>query len=284
MKNECREFLQEYVSKHCYGNSGEYDFYTLFKHFSAFEIRCKEDIHPAIDEFFAFLVACNEAIFKSGIKNPPKLMRHSAKVMKTFFAKPMTAGQKNFADIIKTVAPKKEKTSILEVGAGMYPKVAIYMAETFDSVYAIDSQFILSSASLLAMNVNAYQQFFDVNTQIKDYDFIVGRCPCYAIESIVQSCSKQNKPYMIELCDCALPDGAKVKSNKSLGWLEILKGHDANIKVGAGGFVYNIDANSAQIQRTLAMKNSIRKKSDRQVSLTPKLPLLDLSEELKIGI
>ena len=251
MKNECKELLEEYIFSCCKEKGKEYDFYTLFKHFSAYEISREEDILPAIDEFFAFLEKCEQVICKSDIHNPPKLVRYSADGMKRFFSIPLSAGQKKFADLVTTIAPCKDKTGILDVGAGLYPKTALYMARANDNISAMDKKFILSAKSMKAMRINSYQQMFDVNAQIKDYDFIVGRNPCYAIANMVQLCVKENKPYLIELCNCALPKGFRV-SSPSFGWEKILKEYDPHIKIGGDGYAYNIDASERQIKRVLA--------------------------------
>jgi len=266
MKSECKEFLEEYIERHYRENGEEYDFYTLFKHFSAFEISKKEDILPAIDDFFAFLSRCDEAICKSNIHNPLKLVKYSAKVMKRFFAIPLSSQQRSFADLVKSVAPKKEDTILLEVGAGMYPKTAFYLAETYQNVSAIDKQFVLSSTSMKSMNVTAYQQLFDINTQIKEYDFVVGRNPCSAVDSIVKSCVRENKPYLIELCECGLPK-EKRNSSPTFGWEEILKSYDPNIQIGKNGIVYNLDASPRQVEKILNSNGQRKMSIVRKVDL-----------------
>lgn len=262
MKNECREFLQDYISQ-CCQNAGLYDFCTLFKHFSAFEIRCKEDIKPAIDDFFAFLVDCNASLFKSGLSNPPKLIKYSVNAMQFLFLRPISAEQQIFADIVKEIAPKKENTHILEVGAGMYPKAAIYMAETYDHIYAMDKDFMLSKESLKGMNVTSYHQFFDVNTQIEQYDLVVGRCPCKAISSIVENCVQHNKPYFIELCDCVLPRDAEGRKSVR-DWQNILLPIDPSLVFTSSGMVYHLDATSDQVERMFTSKPSLKSQMMRQ--------------------
>ncbi|MBE7074247.1 MAG: hypothetical protein E7379_04080 [Clostridiales bacterium] len=255
MKSECKEFLQDYISRHYYENSEEYDFCALFRQYSAFEIRCRNDIKPAIDEFFAFLKIYNDIIFKNGIKNPPKLIRYSSKALHSLFDKPLSAGQYVFAEVVKKIAPSKRETAILEVGAGMYPKTAIYLAQTMNNISVMEKNLILSNESMKAMNVDAYREVFNDNTQIKDYDFIVGRFPCTAIESIVSSCTKENKPFFIELCSCALPkESGQAKDIKQ--WENILKQYDCKIKFLQERYVHNMDISNGQFQKIRVLHSS----------------------------
>ena len=43
-----------------------------------------------------------------------------------------------------------------------------------------------------------------LESDISDYDIVVGRAPCTAIVPIVTLCKEANKPYIILLCDCDL--------------------------------------------------------------------------------
>lgn len=99
------------------------------------------------------------------------------------------------------------------------------------------------------MNVVGLQQYFDKKTPISDYDIIVGRAPCTAIKPIVESCSNENKPYFLLLCDCALPEAAKTDA-ETLGWEKILPVIDPHIRFH-GRYAFNIDATPEQVKKII---------------------------------
>ncbi|MBO5394714.1 MAG: hypothetical protein J6A28_02280 [Clostridia bacterium] len=238
MRNDCKEFLEDYISKHIYGKNADYDFYTLFKLYSAYEISCPQDITRAVDEFSDFLTSWGGTIFNSNVKDAPRLMKYSAKALHMLLESPLTTHQECFVKIIKDIAPYKKNTKILDVGAGLYPKASIKLANDFNSLTAIDVQFLLSGASMQAMNISSIEQHFDINTQIQEYDFIIGRRPCGAIEDIVKVCTKFQKPYFIELCNCCLPQ-PPFQGDENWGWEDVLPCHDPHITFSYP-YAYNI--------------------------------------------
>lgn len=242
MTNDCRLFLEDYISKHIYGKLRDYDFYKLFKLYSAYEITCPADTTKAVDEFYDFLISFKEIIFKNN-SEPPKLIKYSAKALHALFDTPLTPLQSGFISLVEELAPYGKDTSVLEVGAGMYPKSAIALAKSFKHVTAIDKQFILSFNSMDCMHVNALEQSFDVATQIADYDFIIGRRPCSAIEPMVKLAAKEKKPYFIELCNCALPKNPDPSINKNWSWKNILPNHDPDIQF-TSAYAYNLGSDN----------------------------------------
>ena len=113
----------------------------------------------------------------------------------------------------------------------------------------MDSHFYLSLQALKNMNVKGITEYFTNETDTSDYDLIVGRAPCSAIKPIVVACKKSNKPYIILLCDCALPAPFKADT-ESLGWENVLPDIDPNIRF-YGQFAYNIDVAPEKIKDAL---------------------------------
>lgn len=239
MKTDCRQFLEDYISNHIYGASADYDFYKLFKIYSTYEISCPQDMNRAIDEFYDFLIEFKQAIFKRKQDTPPTLIKYSAKALHMLLESPLTPLQEAFTQFVEQLAPKGKQTVILDVGAGMYPKSSIRLAQSFDNISVLDKQFILSKDSMKSMNVTALETMFDVNTQITEYDFIVGRRPCSAIENIVKLSTENQKPYFIELCNCSLPKNPDPLIYSDWGWKYILPKIDPDIQF-TNVYAYNL--------------------------------------------
>ena len=113
----------------------------------------------------------------------------------------------------------------------------------------MDSYFFLSQQALKCMNVIPLNQFMSEETDVSDYDIVVGRAPCSGIIPIVTACSRLNKPYIILLCDCKLPPQFKADTD-SLGWENLLPKIDPNIKFH-GQYAFNFEATPEQIKKLI---------------------------------
>ena len=102
----------------------------------------------------------------------------------------------------------------------------------------MDSHFYLSQLALQNMNVIGLKEYFNNQTDISQYDFIVGRFPCDAIEAIVEICSRSKKPYLIKLCECNLKPEFMSKKESS-GWENVLPKIDPNVRFYSD-FAYNL--------------------------------------------
>ena len=112
--------------------------------------------------------------------------------------------QSKYAEIVKNLSPSKN-SRILDVGTGTVPFSSILLGRDMPNISAMDEYFWFSDESLKNMNVTALKEYFTPKTPIDNYDMIVGRAPCTAIDSIVYLCSKYKKPYFIETCECNVP-------------------------------------------------------------------------------
>ena len=128
------------------------------------------------------------------------------------------------------------------------------------------------------MGIESHNKFFTDSTDVSSFDALVGRHPCSAILYMVRASAKENKPYIIELCDCEiprfydiltldLPDMDKIdvapllkrvvydKVNERISpyfdWSDILPLYDKNCKV-VGGFATNLDLTNEIFVRHLA--------------------------------
>ena len=226
------EFLKEYIHSHILGSSNDYDFMSLFKMFAAFEVHSFRDLENAPNKYAEFL---NNNI--KLIKHSPEIMSYRIPTMienarQKLISKinsSTSQAQDDYVNIVTELAPNKKNSHILDVGAGEIPYTAIMFGERFQHASTMDRGFFLNNDTLHNLNVTGIPRFFDANTNVDNFDIVVGKAPCTAIEHIVRNCAMAGKPYFIELCDCALP-------NKHLhiadwyGWKDILPGIDQYVK------------------------------------------------------
>lgn len=153
-----------------------------------------------------------------------------------------------FTKIVTELAPSKDSTRLLEVGAGEIPFSSIVLARDFQDVTTMD-KLLLSSKCLKNFNLKGKDKFFDDNTSVEEYDFVVGQRPCSAIESIVKNASASNKPYFLELCGCELEKIAQ-RTGEYKDWDEILPEYDSKIQFYQH-FAFNIDASPSQVGKLI---------------------------------
>ena len=246
MKQETKEILIDYIHN---SNYGDYNIDDLFILFSELEINKLSDIKNALNEFISFVEthieyfrSYNASALKKALPTHISVFK---KVMPSLFQTRDKVNIRTFSEIIKKISPSKRNTKVLDVGPGSFPYSTILMAKYFNNSTAIDDKFYLSDKSLASMNVSLIKKYFKENSNIDNFDFVVGRFPCSAILPIVKVCSKYNKPYFIELCECDAPyiDDDTFGID---GWKKFLPSIDPKIQV-INGYAFNIDATPKQI-------------------------------------
>ena len=266
MKNITKEFLMQYIERHPYKEALDYDMYRIFQYYSTLEIKSDNDIIRAIEDFKRFwqenlpLVKCEKT---SRLLLESSVMQEINQITQTVLnARSVPVEQ--FANIVDILTPAKH-SSIFDVGSGKYPYSSIMLAEKNNIVTSIDRSFYLSNKSLERMKVKVVNAYFDDTTSVGNYDFVVGRFPCSAIEHIVGNCKKSNKPYFIQLCPCNAP----VLENKTKffwqRWQALLSSLDPNIQF-FHNYAFNIDATPQQVESVI---KQIRNR--RYMSSTPPL-------------
>ena len=227
------------------------DVIELFTMYSGLEIDDYLKIINSTNEFFDYLETSPlyraNRQFQTAVKSAENMI--SDKVMKFSY----TTFEKKFAASVLEISPTKpENAHILDVGSGRMPYSSLAMATEAKKVSSMDKDFLFAIESLKAMNVDALDMYFDANTPVDDYDFVVGKCPCSAIPHIVSQCVKANKPYFMELCNCALPNRRiYIRNNdfeESYSWKNILPDIDPNIKF-FDNYAFNLDASPEQIKK-----------------------------------
>ena len=202
-----------------------------------------------------------------------------------------------FVNVVCDLAPSKN-IHLLDVGSGQVPYSSILFGQKFREVSSMDNEFVMSPMSLRKMNVYAHEEYFKTTTPIEQYNMIVGRSPCSAIDSIVYLCAKYKKPYYLVLCDCSIPtkefftkkynidpksisdvepetsladylDYLKRYKGTELPWQSLLPAIDSNIKF-YGNVAYNIDASEQEVADIINTHNESRR---RYNSFAPKINL-----------
>ena len=256
MKQTTKDFLTEYICTHKYGRYVGYTFVDLFKLYSALEITDLTDISTKASDFCDFLEQSAELITCADPHYTPRIP-HKIKMVRYHFNQKFNirdkVGQKKFAGIVNEIAPSNAHTHILDIGASEFPYSSIILAKDFEHTTSMDRRFYLSNTSLHNMNVDPIETLFKDDADISAYDFIVGRFPCSAIESIVKVCTQTNKPYFIELCECKLPLPKALPADQSFGWQNVLPKWDPNVKI-INGYATNIDATADQLNQLLSQQ------------------------------
>lgn len=263
MRDSNRQWLINFLKTH-YLNE-EYTFSDLFyQYYSELEFESIDEYISEIDEFFDFLLNHISFMKYTSSTIPEKIpsiiegVRGNAKMN---FSGNMFESQKAFATQVAELLENPTETKVLDVGPGHFPISSLFLAKKTKQVTAMDAYFFLSQQALQNMNVMPLNQLFDTNTDISNYDIVVGRAPCSAIRPIVIACQKANKPYFLHLCDCALPPAFKANTT-SLGWENMLPNIDPNIRFH-GQYAFNLDISPEKIRDVLSsysFKEEIRQK------------------------
>lgn len=245
MKRKVLKHLKEYIKNNVYG---DYTLFMLFQEYEKQTIQTLEGLYKTTEEFIKFLYRNRDKIlkevsyieaadFEKEFDEIIYAFRHianSASVNSTY----------EFVRLAETIYDDKSAT-ILDVGAGAIPLSSFLFTTTFDEVYAMD-KFLFSNEYLKAQGVNPINAYFKKDTNISNYDYIVGKCPCSAIPHIVKNSAKENKPYFLELCDCSLNSIVLPNGTIPEKWEDVLFDYDPNITF-VGSYALNIDATKSQL-------------------------------------
>ena len=238
---KCRRYYLNHIIK----NPSVVGFEELYTLFSEFGISSYEELLDSSQLFADFV--------DSYIKNEDDFTtdNHKQKVQRrldTFSnylnnqLNPVPNDQTNFASMVTEFITNKRKDRILDVGSGKIPHSSILIAKECDKVSSMD-HLILSKGCLKKLNVIAKPMYFTAHTNIDNYDFIVGQCPCSAIENIVKKSARRNKGYFLQLCNCTLPAGYE-------SWEEVLPEYDSKIKFHLD-YAYNLDASPSLVEKVI---------------------------------
>ncbi len=249
MKEISKQFLEESLLSMQFHSPG--DIYELFKFYSAIEIENQDNIVNASVEFFEYLKAVKKYLPDKQTKCA--IDSSFSRILSRLRSFDSPNEQLNFSNIVLNLSPVNPvNANILDVGPSRYAFSSLYMAKTAKHLTAMDHDFIFAIESLKNMNVNAIENYFDENTSVEDYDFVVGKCPCSAIVYMIKNCVKSNKPYFIELCDCSIPNINKLIQDNKIStrldaWKYVLPEIDPKVKF-FDEYAFNLDASPEQVK------------------------------------
>lgn len=251
MKQSTKQLILEFVQTHSLND--DYTIYDLFMGlYAEQEFSSKETLLGGINEFFDYLkdivpyIRYNQNTILLG--NISNVIESTRKRILNIFNEKTFSEPADFVSNVGTVLGTNN-VNLLDVGPCPTAASSILFGSKLKRVTAMDSHFYLSLQALKNMNIVGLQQYFNDKTNVSDYDIIVGRAPCTAIKPIVTACAKDNKPYFVLLCDCALPDNAKTDA-ESLGWENVLPEIDPNVRFH-GRYAFNIDATPEQVKKII---------------------------------
>ena len=253
MRKLNEEFLQDYILSDSFANSTIVEgLFGLYKMFTALEVKSVEDLKNSPQEFNKFLLRNVHLLMDSSGQTREKVLSNiefAFDSINTRIRCAMTPYVADYASIVKELFPSQKDMHILDVGSGSIPYSAFLEGETFAHVSTMDYEFYLPNETMQTLNVNGIKNLFKAHTKVNQYDAVVGKQPCSAIEHMVKNCKKENKPYLIQLCDCCLPDKGK-HIDEWYGWQDVLPSIDPNVKFYED-YAFNVDATEAQVKKII---------------------------------
>lgn len=249
MKRKVLKHLKEYIKKNVYS---DYTLYSLFQEYEKNALISIDGLQKATKDFINFLTKHKYKILKD-LPNS-KFCQFNEEFDKILIAFKYFSTPKNvdsiytFVKLAESLYDNKQ-SKILDVGSGGIPLSSFLFTTSFEDVYSMD-KFLLSNDFLKAQNITPINDYFDSTTNVTNYDYVVGQCPCSAIPYIIQNCAKENKPYFIELCNCSLKNIELKDGSHPFSWQEVVYDYDSNITY-LEPFVFNIDATQSQIIKNI---------------------------------
>ena len=275
------DILLDELSRHDYGGSLPYRVDDLFKIYLNCEINKFEDIYNYPSDFYDFVkLNINQFrgadTYKDGKMSveDERFIRATTRqcilnfrlLTDSLFANHRRY-QEDFVHIIEEIIGNT-KPRLLDVGSGKIPYSSLLLARNTPLVASMD-RFLLSDETLRKLKVIPYNKYFEQYENLSYYDFVIGKKPCSAIDKIVINCTREKKPYFIQLCDCEAPAG------ELAGWRELLSHIDKKIKFTKNNnFAYNLDTPQTDLDsETLSILYARNKqeKAKKEKELTQKL-------------
>lgn len=263
------QFLREYLATHTFGSCNDYNFFDFYKIYSAIAVKSYEDLQASPQAFKEFILNNLKIMKLDGNINPNKIPGFLDQFVDKLSSEIRSSARKaniEFAKLTNELAPSKD-AHILEVGSGTIPYASIKLAEFDKNVSSLDVDFMVSAEALKNMKVNPLTQKFKKDTPVDEYDFIVGKFPCEAIEPMVEACSKANKPYLIKLCNHPMSSASKYIIFLN-DWRSVLPKIDPNVKF-YGEYAFNIDATEEQIKKLIDFHENCIPENEKENRRSP---------------
>ena len=241
MKKKTLYYLNSFIRNELYDQYVSRPFIALFKNYADKEIKNINDFKLAAEAFIKFIMINKNLILMSSQNLTEAELRSDlneiASVINRLMDREQQTNQDNFVNMVEYFINRNSR--VLDVGAGGVPFSSIRLGENNDNISSMD-KFIVSNKLIKRNNVNPIDCYFDEKTDISKFDIVVGMKPCSAIGNIVESCKRENKPYLLYLCECGAFDYATDKLKIfSSDWSFVLPKIDSDVKIGYN-YVTNI--------------------------------------------
>lgn len=230
-------------------------FFKIFTNKSGREIDFYHFIMSHIDDF-----QISKKYLEEVDTTPEEVLSHDAimasKKVIGALPKGYVRNKQKFVNIAKSII---RSGRMLEVGSGTdIPVSSMLFAKELGEISSMDK--FHNHWSCLdffkKLKINAIDGFFTNDTDIKNYDVIVGQHPCDAIIPIVEKLGNSDeKEYFIEMCDCASPSG------------------------GMSGFLMYLKNKDKRLQSVLVKNNHLTKQYEYYLN---SLPFMSYSDTLYI--
>ena len=121
----------------------------------------------------------------------------------------------SFIKSLKQLPVFNDMRNVLDIGSGPLGLELFTIKNAFKNLKleTIDPNLILTQKGV-GERTTILDGSFQLDTNISNYDAVIGNLTCEATEDIIETCTKLSKPYFITLCDCLHPlrDGTKFNS------------------------------------------------------------------------
>lgn len=242
--------MKDFMATHTFGV--DYTIEDLYNLFATLEIKDIKSLLYSPDDFFEFVsenipcIKTSKDLSSKSIKLT--LERFTSKLIRRleYAFSPANA---MFAKTTDALAPKKH-SNILDIGSGEVPASSIITASLGHKVTSQDALIILPKQLLENLDVSLEKSYFDKNSKVNNFDFVVGKYPCNAILPIVEVCSQNNTPYLIKLCNHNIPNFKFETLDWREGWKRILPDIDKYIKF-YDEYAFNIDLSESSVQKII---------------------------------
>lgn len=104
----------------------------------------------------------------------------------------------HFCKFIQAKYPDSRR--ILDVGTG-YGESSIILSKQGYEMTAMDHFLEEELKKYESNNINVINSYFDLETNIDEYDLIIGLHCCGAIEPIIRKCLEKDKEFVVTLCE-----------------------------------------------------------------------------------
>ena len=192
MNQLTRRMLVKYVESKGVLTMSDID--KLFERYVSLEIRKYSDIFKNHDCFHDFIISNLYRFAPEDEKIAKSISFRKVSALRLInderFYNSINKHQKNFAKEVEELVGFDKSVKILEVGSGSIPYSSIILGKDGYNITSMD-EFALPKNTLQRLNVKSYRQLFNLKTNVKDFDIVVGRRPCSAIQPIVTVCSEQ---------------------------------------------------------------------------------------------